>query len=125
MWRSSAPAPLKTSSIVIFVRLHHRWRFGARARQLVLFVRIRSAQRQATPRARHLDLKMTGEDVSRDIPGLHARGALAPRACDHLTVIRKVVIVSKVTREAPSIPCNKRRAPRHTACPHTLERGRV
>ena len=117
--------PLKTLSIVIFVCLHHRWRFSARARQSMLFIRIRSAQSQAALRARHLDFKVTGEDVSRNIPALHARGALAPRACDHLTVTRKIVIVSKVTGEAPSIACNKRRAPRHTACPHTLERGRV
>ena len=91
----------------------------------MLSVRVRPAEQQAAQEARYLDLEMTRDDMTRDVPALHARRALVPRTCDHLTVARKIVLAAKVTSNAPSVPCDKRRAPRLTACPQTLERGRV
>ena len=104
--------------------LHCRRHPDARARQSMLFVRIRSAQSQAALEARHLDLKVTCDDVSRNVPPLHGRRAFAPCTRDRLAVARKIVLVPKVACDAPSITCDKRHARHPTVCPQTPERGR-
>ena len=91
----------------------------------MFFVRIRPAQSQAALRARHLDLEMTRDDMSRNVPALHRHSALPPCTCDGMAVACERVPVPKVARDALSIALDKRPAPRPTACPQTLKRGRV
>ena len=84
--------------------------------------RIRPAQGHAARWALHPDLEMTCDDVSWNVPALHRSCALAPRTRDRQTITREAVLVLKVTRDAPSIACDKRPAPRPTARPQTSER---
>lgn len=110
----SASTPQRIAALVFLHFLHHRWHFATRTRQTVFFVRIRPAQSQAAVRARHLDRKMTCDDVSRDVPALHVRRTLTPRTYDHPAVACEIVLVPKVIRDTPSISSDRCRAP---ACP--------
>lgn len=86
---------------------------------------VRSAQSHAAPRARHLDLKVTRDDMSRNIPPSHLLRAPGPCTCHHPDVAREIVFVAKVTRDTFSVTLDPRRALRPVVHPQTLKHGRV
>ena len=94
--------------------------------QLMYPACVRPAERHTALRAGHPGDHVTHNDVSWDVPPLHApRGAPNPRTRDRLAVTREVVFVPKVTRDAASISRNECRALCLTVPPQTWKHGHV
>lgn len=125
MVEPSAPTPLETAAFVLLGRPSGRWRSDAGTRQSVFAFSIRPAQGHAALGARHLDRKVTRDNVSWNIPPLHPCHASRPCTCHRLAVARKVVCISKVARDASSVARDPRRAWRPTDYPHALKHGRI